>query len=86
MDKKLTEKEIDQLVFAKAKYDTAWESPILVRRAKPASLTPLANLAVWAAFLARLHCTSGVEEWLTQIIQEKVKFGRGCLQRGEKKW
>ena len=72
--KKLSEPEIDQLVIIQADDDSAWEKPIRVRRTKPGSLSIPADLATRAAFLARLHRTKNVEEWLTHIIQERVEL------------
>lgn len=72
--KKLSEQEIDQLVVKQANDDSAWEKSIHVRRNKPASLSIPADLAARAAFLAQLHRTKNVEEWLTHIIQERVEI------------
>lgn len=72
--KKLSELEIDQIVAAQANDDTAWEKPIRVRRKKSASLTIPANLAARAAFLARLHRTQNVDDWLMHIIQERIEL------------
>ena len=72
--KNLSEQEIDQIVVAQANDDSAWEKPIRVRRTKPASLSIPADLAARAAFLAQLHRTKSVEEWLTRIIQERVEL------------
>jgi hypothetical protein len=72
--KKLSEKDIDQLVVAQANDDSAWEKPIRVRRTKPASLSIPADLAARAAFLARLHRKTSAEEWLRHIIQERVEL------------
>lgn len=72
--KKLSEPEIDQMVTAQADDDSAWEKPIRVRRTKPASLAIPANLAARAAFLARLHRTKNVDDWLTHIIQERIEL------------
>ena len=72
--KKLSEPEIDRLVTAQADDDSAWDKPIRVRRAKPASLSIPANLAARAAFLAQLHRTKNVDEWLTHIIQERIEL------------
>ncbi len=72
--KNLSEQEIDQIVLAQANDDSAWEKPIHVRRTKPASLSIPADLAARAAFLAQLHRTKSVEEWLTHIIQERVEL------------
>ena len=72
--KKLSEPEIDQMVTAQADDDAAWEKPIRVRRTKPASLAIPANLAARAAFLAQLHRTKNVDDWLTHIIQERIEL------------
>jgi len=72
--KKLTSKEIDQIVISQAEDSNAWEKPVKVRRGKTASLTLPAELAARAAFLARLHRQSNVEEWLTHIIQERIEL------------
>lgn len=72
--KPLSEKEIDQIVAAQAEIDSAWERPVYVRRANPASVAIPADLATRAAFLARLHRKKSVEEWLQLIIQERVEL------------
>jgi hypothetical protein len=72
--KNLSEQEIDQIVIAPADNDSAWESPVYVRKAKPVSLAIPAHLAARAAFLARLHRKNSVEEWLQLIIQERVEL------------
>ena len=71
---KLSELEIDQIVVAQADNDTDWEQPIRVERSKPASLSLPGDLAAQAAFLAQLHRTKSVEEWLTRVIQERVEL------------
>ncbi len=68
----LSEQEVDRIVIAQATDDEAWEKPIRVRRAKPTSVSISAELAARAAFLARLHRKSSLEEWLTGIIEERV--------------
>ena len=70
----LSEQEIDQIVVAQADDDMAWEKTVHVRRAKPASLSIPADLAARAAFLARLHRTGSVEDWLTTVIRERVEL------------
>lgn len=68
----LSEKEIDQIVVAQANDDAAWEEPVRVHRVGPKSLVIPADLAARAAFLAKLHRKSSVDEWLTYIIEERV--------------
>lgn len=72
--KKLSEPEIDQLVTAQADDDSAWDKPIRISRTKPASLAIPANLVARAAFLAQLHRTKNVDDWLTHIIQERIEL------------
>lgn len=72
--KKLSEQEIDRLVIAQADDDSAWGKPIHVRKAKPASLSIPPELAARAAFLAQLHRTKNTEEWLRQVIEERIEL------------
>ncbi len=72
--KKLSEQEIDRIVTAQADDDAAWEKPVRVRRTKPASVAIPADLAARAAFLARLHRTKSIDEWLTHIIEERIEL------------
>jgi hypothetical protein len=72
--KNLSEQEIDQVVVAEADDDTAWDEPVRVHQAKPASLSIPADLAARAAFLARLHRKATVDEWLTHVIRERVEL------------
>ena len=70
----LSEQEIDQIVVAQAGDDSAWGKAVRVRRGKPAPLSIPADLAARAAFLARLHRTGSVEDWLTDVIRERVEL------------
>ena len=72
--KNLSEQEIDWLVISQANDELAWGKPVRVRRTKPASLSIPPDLAARAAFLARLHRKTSVEEWLTRIIQERIEL------------
>jgi hypothetical protein len=71
---KLSEKEIDNLVTAQADDNSAWEKPVRVRRGKTASVSLPAELAARATFLAQLHRTKNMEEWLTHVIQERIEL------------
>jgi predicted HicB family RNase H-like nuclease len=71
--KKMNENEIDRRVVEQADDDSAWEKPVKVKRDKT-SLTLPANLAARAAFLARLHRKASLNEWLTDVIQERVEL------------
>ena len=70
----IVKKEIDQLVIAEAEDDTVWEDPIHVQRTELASISIPAHLAARAAFLAKLHRKSSLNEWLLAIIQERIEL------------
>lgn len=71
---KLTEKEIDQIVVSQADDDSLWEKPARIRKTKPASVSIPADLAARATFLAQLHRTKNLEEWLTHVIEERIEL------------
>ncbi|NUO78979.1 hypothetical protein HUU05_02805 [candidate division KSB1 bacterium] len=71
-DKILSERAIDKIVVAQADDDSAWEKPVRVRRAKPAALPLPSELAMRAAFFARLHRETNVNDWLKRIIRERI--------------
>jgi len=72
--KSITEDEIDRRVIAQADQDSAWEEPVKVKRLKKSSLSIPSDLAGRAAFIARMHRVSGLDEWLTRIIRERVEI------------
>ena len=71
--KPFSEQEIDQVVVAQASDESAWDEPVRVRHAQPASLSIPASLAARAAFVARLHRTKSTEAWLTRA-EERVEL------------
>ncbi len=74
MGRKFSEEEIDKIVVEQADKDSAWESPIHVRKKKSTSLSVPAEIAVRAAFLARMHRETNIEEWLIHIIRERIEI------------
>ena len=72
--KKLMENEIDQLVISQADDESAWGKPVRVRRTKPTSVSIPAELAARAAFLAQLHRKKSLEEWITDVIEERIEL------------
>jgi len=71
---KLTETEIDQIVMLQADDNSAWEKPTRIRKIKPASVSISAELAARATFLAQLHRTKNLDEWLTHVIEERIEL------------
>ncbi|MFZ5912289.1 MAG: hypothetical protein ACOYYU_19975 [Chloroflexota bacterium] len=72
--RKMTEAEIDELVEKQADDESAWDEPVRVRKTKGASISIPPDLAARAAFLAKLHRKSNMEEWLTRVIQERIEL------------
>ncbi len=70
----LSEEEIDKIVVAQADDDSAWGKPARVQRPKSASVLLPAELAARAAFFARMHRQAKVEDWLRQIIRERIEL------------
>jgi hypothetical protein len=77
--KPLSEDEIDQIVIAQANDEAAWDRPVRVRKSKSASVALPAELAARAAFFARLHRQATVEDWLQQIIRERLDLEEAAL-------
>mgnify|MGYP001562034537 CR=1 FL=1 len=72
--KTLSETEIDRMVVSQANDDFAWGRSVRVRKAKPISVSIPPKLAARAAFLAQLHRTKNMEEWLTRVIEERIEL------------
>lgn len=75
--------DIDRLVVSQADDDGAWEKPIYVRRAKPASLSLPSELAARATFFPCLHREASVEAWVRRIIQERLDLEEAAPGRSE---
>lgn len=72
--KVISETEIDELVIAEAEDDSAWEAPTKVRRKQKTSVSLPNELTARAAFLARLHRAPTAEDWIRQVIEERIAF------------
>lgn len=70
--KTLSEEEIDEQIEAQANDDSAWEQPVRVQQPLSSSLSLPSALATRAAFFARIHHETNVEDWLRRIIQERL--------------
>lgn len=70
--KPLLQTQIDRIVIDQAADDSAWEEPVYVQPMPPTSLSLPAELAARAAFVAQLHRNTTVDEWLRQIIRERL--------------
>lgn len=80
----LTEDEIDKIVIDQADTRSAWEKPVHVRRPKGSSLTIPSDLAARASFLARLHGSSGLDEWVTHVLRERIELEEGAFSKAQR--
>jgi hypothetical protein len=82
--KRLTDDEIDKIVIDQADKRSAWEKPVHVKRPKGSSLTIPSDLAARASFLARLHGSSGLDEWVTHILRERIELEEGAFSKAQR--
>ena len=83
-NRKLSEKEIDEIVIAQADDDSVWEKPISVRQSKTAAVPLPSELAARAAFFARLHREANVEDWLKRIIKERIEIEEAAFAESKR--
>ena len=74
MKRRMSEEDRDRIVVAQANDNSAWDKPVRVRRRRSEPLAIPGELAARATFLARLHRQARTEEWLAQIILERVEL------------
>jgi len=82
--KRLTEEQIDEVVTVQADDRSAWEEPIHVKRRKKSSLTIPSDLAARASFLARLHGSSGLDEWVAHILRERIELEERAFSEAQR--
>lgn len=71
---KLSEKEIDELAIKDANDLSKWETPIEVKPAVRATVIRLNNqLIERAKFFASIYNMKSYQEWLEQIIEERIR-------------
>ena len=79
-----SQESIDRQVISQSENDSAWEAPVRVRRAKPASLSIPGDLAARAAFLARLHRATDLESWVERVLRERVELEESTFREAKK--
>jgi hypothetical protein len=79
-----SQESIDRRVISQSENDSAWEAPVLVKRAQPASLSIPGDLAVRAAFLARLHRATDLEGWVERVLHERVELEESAFSEAKK--
>ena len=79
-----SQESIDRRVISQSENDSAWEAPVRIKRAKPASLSIPGDLAVRAAFLARLHRAPDLESWVERVLRERVELEESAFSEAKK--
>jgi hypothetical protein len=74
----LTPEQIDEIVTSQAGDEGAWENPVEVKRNEAGSFSIPPELAERAAFLARVHRSDGLQNWLTKVIRERIELEEGA--------
>lgn len=72
--KKPAEEEIDKIAVAQANNNSAWEKPVQVRHRRSAAVPLSSELAARAAFFARLHHETSVEDWIKRVVLERLNL------------
>ena len=72
--KRPSEQDVDDLVVAEAEKAAAWGPQIKVKPSIGTSFSLPRELAARAAFLARVHHTERVGEWITKVIRERIEL------------
>jgi hypothetical protein len=84
MNKMPRAEEIDEVVTARADDDSAWEEPVRVRPSKSMALVIPSELAVRAAFCARMSRAASVGDWLRRVVQERIELEEAALARSRR--
>jgi hypothetical protein len=79
-----SERKVDELVIAEVDDDSAWEKPVKVRRSKSEAVSIPAEIASRAAFFARLHRESSVEDWIKKIVAERVEIEEAAFAEAKR--
>jgi hypothetical protein len=76
---------IDRLVASQAGDESAWELPVRVKRSRPAALSIPGELAARAAFLAKLHHETGLDQWIERVVRERVEIEEFAFKETKRK-
>ena len=79
-----SQESIDRRVISQSENDSAWEAPVRIKRAKPASLSIPGDLAARAAFLARVHRATDLESWVERVLRERVELEESAFSEAKK--
>ena len=79
-----SQESIDRWVISESESDSAWEAPVRVNRATPASLSIPGDLAARAAFLARLQRATDLESWVERVLRERVELEESAFSEAKK--
>lgn len=81
----LDREAVDRLVISDSDDDSAWDTPFRVRQSKCASVSIPGELVARAAFLARLHHETRVDNWVERVVRERVELEELAYAEAKKK-
>lgn len=77
---KLSEEAVDEIVVKEANDLTKWGKPITVKAPKAISLQLSPELIQKARFFAETHKIKNYQEWLENIIKERIELEEDLLE------
>ena len=63
----------------------ACDPPIRVNRSKPAAVSIPGERAARAAFLAKLHRETGVDQWVERVVRERVALEEFAVAQAKRR-
>ncbi|MGO4882058.1 MAG: hypothetical protein ACLP59_14695 [Bryobacteraceae bacterium] len=84
-DAALDQESIDTFVASQASDDSAWGPPVRVSRSQPAAVSLPGELAARAAFLAKLHRATGIDQWIERVVRERVELEESAFAEAKRR-
>lgn len=77
--RKLSRREIDEIVTKEAEDPGKWEKPVLVKPSGMTSIRLSSERIRKAKRLAKIHKSRGYQTWLKQVIEERIRLEEDIL-------
>ena len=77
--RKVTERQIDEIVTTEAEDLSKWEEPVLVKQSGVTSIRLSSETISKARRLAKIHKSRGYQTWLKQVIEERIRLEEDIL-------
>jgi predicted transcriptional regulator len=77
--RKVSERQIDEIVTTEAEDLSKWEEPVLVKQSGVTSIRLSSETISKARRLAKIHKSRGYQTWLKQVIEERIRLEEDIL-------